>query len=159
MSIIIPKPGLSQIFFDPAVIFSSRMIDLVLLAAALLSTASLASPTADRNTRDTDGCAQMNQWSKANPNKDVPPTLAYGCLKAVPVDVNGDAQLVSEMSNIVRWQSTIAYLKNPPQGYPAPPLDLLGGLEDIKNKISSNSYESEYDVQMDIVNLFNLACK
>ncbi|KAB2569272.1 Peptidase S41 family protein ustP [Lasiodiplodia theobromae] len=133
------------------------MIDFVVLAAALLSTASLASPTADRNARDTDGCAQMNQWSKANPNKDVPPTLAYGCLKAVPVDVDGDAQLVSEMSNIVRWQSTIAYLKNPPQGYPAPPLDLLGGLNDIKNKISSNGYQSEYDVQMDIVNLFNLA--
>lgn len=87
----------------------------------------------------------------------VPASLGYNCLKSVPVD-EGDAQQISAISKIMQWQSTLAYLKDPPDGYPNPPVDILGGLDDIANKLSEDGYTDEYDVQNDISALLAKAC-
>ncbi|KAL1649604.1 hypothetical protein SLS58_001661 [Diplodia intermedia] len=126
-----------------------------MLKSAALSAASLAA-----NLASGDGCAQLHHhFVQQDPDIAhlVPTSLAYSCLKAVPVDVAGDSQLLSEIYNILTWQSTLAYLKDPPKGYPNPPVDLLAGLEDIKKDVSSNGFESEYDVQNAITTLLNKA--
>ncbi|OJD31424.1 peptidase s41 family protein [Diplodia corticola] len=133
------------------------MVHAAAISAAMLSAASLA-PRAFNTTTTTSGdaCAQLSQLLDQHPGaKLVRASEGYSCLKAVPVDVKGDAQLVSEIYNILTWHSPLAYLKDPPEGYPNPPVDLLAGLEDIQRKIVDNEYESEYDVQNDITVLLS----
>jgi hypothetical protein len=53
----------------------------------------------------------------------------------------------------IEFQSNLAYLKNPPSGYSHEGVDILGGLDDIKNKVNSNGYTNEYDFEHDIAAL------
>lgn len=59
----------------------------------------------------------------------------------------------------MQWKSTLAYLKDPPQGYARPSVDLLSGLDDIANKLSKGGYTNDYAVQIDISSLLKKACK
>ncbi|GME56119.1 putative peptidase s41 family protein [Neofusicoccum parvum] len=96
-----------------------------------------ATPT----TSGGDGCATISQILQESPKVSIfPASIGYNCLQDVPVDVEGDA-----------------YLKNPPEGYPNPPVDLLAGLDDIADKLSEGGFTSEYDVQNAITNLLKKA--
>ncbi|KAL0256768.1 hypothetical protein SLS55_009165 [Diplodia seriata] len=128
-----------------------------MLKSAVLLAASLAANLASGD----DGCARLHhhfvQQDPAVAHLVLPASLAYSCLKAIPVNVEGDSQLLSEIPNILTWQSTLAYLKDPPKGYPNPPVDVLAGLDDIKKNVSNNGFESEYDVQNAITTLLHKA--
>ncbi|KAK8189978.1 uncharacterized protein BKA78DRAFT_353463 [Phyllosticta capitalensis] len=87
----------------------------------------------------------------------IPASLGYQCLKSVPVDKNGDSNLVNEISEILDWQSTLAYLKNPPNGYSNPSIDLKAGLQNISDTVNQGGYTNDYDVQLDISNLLDKA--
>jgi hypothetical protein len=56
---------------------------------------------------------------------------------------------------MVEFQSTLAYIKDPPQGYANEGVDLMGGLDDIAKKVSDGHYDNEYDFESDIANLLN----
>jgi hypothetical protein len=55
---------------------------------------------------------------------------------------------------MVEFQSTLAYLKNPPKGWPNEPVDILAGLDDIASKVNGGTYTNEYDFENDIAALF-----
>ena len=57
------------------------------------------------------------------------------------------------LKSYIELQSTLAYLKNPPSDYPFPPVDILGGLDDISSKASNRQYSTEYEFERDIYNL------
>ncbi|KZF23881.1 hypothetical protein L228DRAFT_246725 [Xylona heveae TC161] len=83
----------------------------------------------------------------------VPASVAYECLKSVPIDKDSALAVVSGLWPYFQWQSTLAYLKNPPKGYQEPPVDILGGLNDIASNVTKGVYSGEYDFQMDILRL------
>ncbi|KAL5425585.1 hypothetical protein PMIN04_002503 [Paraphaeosphaeria minitans] len=80
--------------------------------------------------------------------------LAYACLKSVPIDKDAATDTVKNVKNMVEWQSTLSYLKNPPEGYGDEGVDLQQGLDDIGKKISNGDYDNEYDFEIDIARLF-----
>lgn len=87
----------------------------------------------------------------------VPAEVGYNCLNSVKVDVAGDIQQIEELKAYLQWQTTFTYLSNPPAGYTEKPVDILGGLDSISQKVKSGGYSSEWAVQSDISSLLNQA--
>lgn len=58
---------------------------------------------------------------------------------------------------MVQFQSTLSFLKTPPQGYNNDAVDLIGGLDDIGNKVKNGDYKNEYDFENDIAGLMTKA--
>ena len=87
----------------------------------------------------------------------VPAEVGYNCLNSVKVDVAGDIQQIEELKAYLQWQTTFTYLSNPPAGYTEKPVDVLGGLDLIAQKVKNGSYTSEWAVQSDISSLLNQA--
>ncbi len=76
--------------------------------------------------------------------------LAYNCLQSVPNEPAPALQILQAIAPFVEFQSTLAYLKNPPPGYLFPPVDVVGGLAKIATNVAAGAYISEYDFQTDI---------
>ena len=87
----------------------------------------------------------------------VPAEVGYNCLNSVKVDVAGDIQQIEELKAYLQWQTTFTYLSNPPAGYTEKPVDILGGLDLIAQKVRNGSYTSEWAVQSNISSLLNQA--
>lgn len=50
-------------------------------------------------------------------------------------------------------QSTLGFLKNPPEEYLMPGVDLLGGLSTMREMLQNGTYEEQYDFITDLNNL------
>jgi hypothetical protein len=57
------------------------------------------------------------------------------------------------LKKMLEFQSTLAYLKDPPKGYSNEGVDLMAGLDDINNKVQDGTYDNEYDFENDIASL------
>jgi len=86
----------------------------------------------------------------AAPAAPVVPSLAFACLRSVPLDKETALKHIDHLRPQWQWQSTIEYLKNPPSGYLSEPVDLLGGLDEIKAKLQGDAYRSEFDFLADL---------
>ena len=64
-------------------------------------------------------------------------------------------RLLNGMVPYLQFQSTLAFLKNPPAGYQLPAVDIFGGIQKIANKIISGAYTGEYAFQLDLWELLN----
>lgn len=62
-------------------------------------------------------------------------------------------QLISKLKPYFGFQSTVGYLKKPPQGYLLPGVDLLDGLAKIEGNVRNDHYNSEVDFQADVFQL------
>jgi hypothetical protein len=56
-----------------------------------------------------------------------------------------------------QWQSTLAWLKDPPASYMLPATDILGGLDNISATAVAGQFASEYEFQLSIVELISSA--
>ncbi|KAH8883537.1 pyridine nucleotide-disulfide oxidoreductase family protein [Thozetella sp. PMI_491] len=92
--------------------------------------------------------AQVATAPQATPT--VPATLAYECLKSVPLGKDAAIALVDALPPYLEWQSDVNYKKDPPAGYPFPGYDMFANLAAVRAKIVANAYESEYDFQADL---------
>ncbi|KAF2652419.1 hypothetical protein K491DRAFT_681348 [Lophiostoma macrostomum CBS 122681] len=118
-------------------------------------------PIYPRQSNATAPCAQASAAYYQNnagvvfvPNIDA--KLAYDCLKSVPLNVSSAKTLLKALPPFLEWQSTIKGLKNPPPEYAAkvqPPIDILGGIEQIAADIDAGKYTGEYDFGFDLYNL------
>ena len=63
-------------------------------------------------------------------------------------------RLVKSLKAFAQWQSTHAWLKDPPQGYMLPATDILGGLDNISSNAETGKYKSEYEFQGAIIELW-----
>jgi hypothetical protein len=84
------------------------------------------------------------------------PSEVYTCQQDVPIVPYLAVQQIEWMQGFIQFQSTLAWLKNPPAGYDLPPVD-LGGLDKIAQKAASGQYHGEYDFELDIYNLITSA--
>lgn len=80
----------------------------------------------------------------------IPARLAYECLQSVPVDFEGDITLIDEIEAYFEWQSTPAYLADPPAHYDNPKLDIFGSLANVRHKLANKTYKSEYEFALDL---------
>jgi hypothetical protein len=122
------------------------------LLAATLASAVTASPLFPRQNGTTPtGCAAVASLvSNAAPSSvpTVPAQLAWDCIQSVPLNTASALELVRTIKPYLNWQSTTAYLKNPPEEYAEKiqsPMDLFGGLHKIESELKSGFFKSEYD--------------
>jgi hypothetical protein len=76
---------------------------------------------------------------------------AFECLDSVPVDVQGNTQLIDELKQVWQFQSELVWLKNPGKDWEYGALDIEAELDNIKSNLGS--FSSEYAVQLAIQNV------
>ncbi|KAH8165545.1 hypothetical protein CIB48_g2681 [Xylaria polymorpha] len=93
--------------------------------------------------------------SQVSASPGVVPTMAasqaYECLKSVPVHKEPAIRLLEELKPFLEWQSDQAFLKNPPSGYPYPPVDIMGELETIRSNLEAGNSSPVIKVLEDAV--------
>ncbi|MCJ1385896.1 hypothetical protein MMC17_009020 [Xylographa soralifera] len=140
---------LSSIFYS-AIAFES--------ASAAATTA--ASPSAAvSGTVDTSCATVSSLWAQASGTRfpQVPIQLASECLNSVPIIQQDALLLLDGLVPYLQFQSTLAFLKNPPQGYLLPGIDIIGGVQAIRSNVTNKVYPGEYAFQLDLWNLINSA--
>lgn len=83
------------------------------------------------------------------------PSQALACLASVPLAKDHDTELMDYLLPYVEQQSTLGYLKNPPDSYLFPAIDLVGGLKQIKEKISAGGYKTQLEFVWEMDKLWN----
>lgn len=67
---------------------------------------------------------------------------------------------MASITPLVSFQSNLAFLKAPPAEYKAASgrgeVDIIGGLEDIKKEVITESYKSQYEFTMALQELVSL---
>ncbi|KAF2717178.1 hypothetical protein K431DRAFT_204161, partial [Polychaeton citri CBS 116435] len=76
--------------------------------------------------------------------------VAVACLRSVPLARQSDKLQVRGIKSWLQFQSTLAYLKDPPPGHLYPAVDIMAALDDVEDKLDGDYYSNEYDVQLDI---------
>lgn len=93
--------------------------------------------------------AQASTSPRVTPQ--VPAQLAYDCITSVPLNADAALRLMESIRPYLRWQSTTAYLKDPPAEYVEkiqPPVDLWAGFESIIDNLKSERWTQEYEVRL-----------
>ncbi|KAK0381097.1 peptidase S41 family protein [Colletotrichum limetticola] len=83
----------------------------------------------------------------------IKPSIAYECLKSIPVDKQNDLDLLNYIEPYINFQSTLEPLANPPQGYLVPGVDVIGGLGQIRARVMKDKYKSQIEFALDIKRL------
>ncbi|KAI0434491.1 hypothetical protein F5Y09DRAFT_356753 [Xylaria sp. FL1042] len=77
----------------------------------------------------------------------------YECMISVPFNAAVASRFVAYYNDTLRFQSTLAYLKNPPPSYQQNSVDLVEGLARLQNNIDNGRYGSQYDFETDLMRL------
>ncbi|KAF2688720.1 hypothetical protein K458DRAFT_475396 [Lentithecium fluviatile CBS 122367] len=80
----------------------------------------------------------------------VPGQAAEDCLRTVPIDKSEDLALLDELKLYINWQSNLAYLREPPEGYNEPRVDVIDELDSIRQNLEDDKYEDEYTLLFDV---------
>ncbi|KAM5376762.1 hypothetical protein ACJZ2D_005385 [Fusarium nematophilum] len=119
-----------------------------------------------RDLRDSNAepCKKLSEVYEASGSKAgdapilaVPPSVGIACLKSVPLDKARDLALLDYLEPFLSFQSTLEVLANPPEEYLFPGVDVLGGLDAIREKLKKGSYDTQYEVMTDLRSLFAAA--
>ena len=130
------------------------------LASFSLASVVLASPlTHQLFTRynASSPCAQVGAsvatQTAATPT--VPAQLAYECITSIPFNQSAALELVDSMYPYIKWQSSTAWIKDPPAEYVEKvqdPVDIWAGMDNIRGKVRRGEYNNEFEVS------YNLLC-
>ncbi|KAF2186875.1 hypothetical protein K469DRAFT_705404 [Zopfia rhizophila CBS 207.26] len=74
---------------------------------------------------------------------------AYACLTSVPFNPAVATRFLKYWNETIQFQTTLAYLKNPPEGYQQPAIDVLAGLQEIQQHINEGYYTNQYAFEAD----------
>ena len=132
---------------------------LTLAGLFTLATASpvLPSRTQPIHARQGNGtssapCAKVSQYMYGDGTtvvkQQLPAQLAWDCINDVPFNASSGKRLIQSLRPYIEWQSTLSELKNPPAEYVEkvqPPVDIMGGLDQIVADIDANRFKNEYD--------------
>ncbi|TWU70924.1 hypothetical protein ED733_001034 [Metarhizium rileyi] len=82
------------------------------------------------------------------------PSVGNACRKALPLLQRENIALLDYLQPYIAYQSTIELLKDPPPEYLLPGVDLMGGMQAIRQRLQKQGYQSQLDVMTDLQNLF-----
>ncbi|KAJ5122998.1 Interphotoreceptor retinol-binding [Penicillium atrosanguineum] len=121
----------------------------------------LAAVTGAIQVRDVEPCAQItNLVSDVNQSQvgaKVPHDLASQCLMSMPFDSGRAVTFLAQVRRILEFQSTVDVLKQPPSGYQMRSTDLLRGIDTIQDKVNSNGYSSQFEMDLEVSHLIKSA--
>lgn len=91
------------------------------------------------------------------PPSPIRPSLAFACLKSIPLYADVAKSHVDYLAPLVEWQSTVDYLRNPPKGYLSEAVDLTQGLKDISANLQGKKqiYSNMFDFLADLHTLLS----
>ncbi|KAF1976102.1 hypothetical protein BU23DRAFT_588280 [Bimuria novae-zelandiae CBS 107.79] len=113
----------------------------------LLASSAFTGVKGREDADNAEPCARIATLSSQNALS-FPAGIAFDCLNSVPVDKEGNKQLIEELKIAWQWHSDITWLKNPPEDWEDGPLDMIAELDQIKNSL--DNFDSEYQVQLAI---------
>ncbi|KKY23496.1 putative peptidase s41 family protein [Diplodia seriata] len=115
-----------------------------------------ANPVLYRRQNETAGspCASVSALAASqtaaapSATPTVPADLAYECINSVPINQTAALSLIKTVRPYWEWQSTLAYLKDPPAEYAEKiqgPIDVFAELDDLEAKVSDGTITKEYE--------------
>ncbi|KKF94844.1 Peptidase family S41 [Ceratocystis platani] len=124
------------------------------------ATTNTPTPASDSNSN---ACAsihsitvsQLTSAPSATPS--VPASLAAYCLKSTPNRPDPAVKLVKSLSAYIDYQSSLPWLKNPPDSYKMAPVDLAGEIAGLEGRVTAGEFASEYDFQLEIIKIMTKA--
>ncbi|KKY20342.1 putative peptidase s41 family protein [Diplodia seriata] len=69
---------------------------------------------------------------------------AIRCLTSVPFNAAVATRFIDYYNTTIQFHSTLAYLKDPPEGYQQPAVDVFAGLQQIQTNIDNGKYKNQY---------------
>ncbi|KAF2799804.1 hypothetical protein K505DRAFT_413446 [Melanomma pulvis-pyrius CBS 109.77] len=75
---------------------------------------------------------------------------AFECLKNVPFDPAVATRFIHYYNQTLQFQSTLALLKNTPEGYQQPSIDVVQELWQIQGKVDAGLYQNQYVFEADV---------
>ncbi|KAK8171117.1 peptidase S41 family protein-like protein [Phyllosticta citrichinensis] len=144
-------------------------LPLLLLVPLSLALLSFANPVALYPRQNATGasvgspCASVSSLvnaQRATATPTVPAAVAYECIQSVPLNKTSALQLINDIKPYINWQSTVAYLKDPPSEYVEkvqPAWDVWAELDKIETKVRNDEYSGEYDFGWALYTLFQSA--
>jgi hypothetical protein len=78
-------------------------------------------------------------------------------LISVPFNPAVATRFIKYLNDTIQFQSTLAYLRDPPVGYQQPAVDIPSELVKIQNNITAQVYRNQYHFEIDIQHLLNKA--
>ena len=73
-----------------------------------------------------------------------PAKQAYDCLTSVPFNPAVATRFLRYYNDTIQFQSTLAYLKDPPSSYQQPSIDLVESLRQIQQDIDRGVFRNQY---------------
>ncbi|KAF2092915.1 hypothetical protein NA57DRAFT_69502 [Rhizodiscina lignyota] len=83
----------------------------------------------------------------------VPAQMAWDCLQSVPLNKSAALDLMDAIKPFLEWQTTTAYLKNPPAEYVKKiqePTDVMGNVQKIIENLNNDEYANEFAFGWDL---------
>ncbi|KAH8680521.1 hypothetical protein BX600DRAFT_444595 [Xylariales sp. PMI_506] len=77
----------------------------------------------------------------------------YACLESVPFNQAPALRFLSYYNTTIQFQSTLAFLKNPPEGYQQPAVDVEDILTRITANVTKGIYQNQYEFEADVQRL------
>lgn len=74
-------------------------------------------------------------------------SLIYECLTSVPFNAAVATEFIHYYNDTLQFQSTLAYLKNPPTSYQQPGIDLVEGLEQLQLGVNNGAFQNQYEFE------------
>ncbi|KAI6317443.1 hypothetical protein MCOR34_003978 [Pyricularia oryzae] len=131
------------------------MLGATLTLALAAFTLGVSAKHAKEDFDDNNACEIARNAAKSGIGSHLKPSEALACLASVPLARDHDMELMDYLGPYVEQQSTIGILKNPPETYLLPAIDLVGGLRQIKDKISAGGYKSQLEFTWDVNRMWN----
>ncbi|KAF2093751.1 hypothetical protein NA57DRAFT_21022, partial [Rhizodiscina lignyota] len=78
---------------------------------------------------------------------------AYQCLASVPFNSAVAARFIEYYNTTIQFQSTLAYLRDPPEGYQQPKVDVLEGLAQIQQNSTDGYFKNQYEFEANLQTL------
>ncbi|KAI1496509.1 peptidase S41 family protein [Biscogniauxia marginata] len=135
----------------------------IAIIIASVSAAPTPQQSAPVATANPSACAQISPATAsllaASPSASptVPASLAFECLQSVPNKPGPAKRLVTSLKAFVEWQSTLAWLKDPPASYMLSPVDIQRDLDNISATATAGGFASEYDFQLAVMQIITSA--
>ena len=77
-----------------------------------------------------------------------PAVLAYDCLLTAPFNSTIALDFLQYFNDTLQFQSTLAYLKNPPPSYQQPPVDIIASLNSIQQRVQAGQFQNQYTFEV-----------
>lgn len=77
----------------------------------------------------------------------------YECLTSVPFNPAVATRFLTYYNDSLQFQSTLAYLRDPPATYQQPPTDLIAGLNLLQQDVNNGLFPNQYSFEASLQNL------